>query len=102
MIRRPPRSPLFPCTTLFRSIWCSSFVAFRLEAVEGVAAAAALATVAALAALGAGVVADTLAAAPLPGLADDGGGEGVAVEPAVHRVGDSDAAPVAAVAAGCT
>src|SRR5260221_2400414 len=28
MIRRPPRSTLFPYTTLFRSVWTKGFVAY--------------------------------------------------------------------------
>src|SRR3989442_7409740 len=31
MIRRPPRSPLFPYTTLFRSCWAASPSAYILE-----------------------------------------------------------------------
>src|SRR5260221_13720300 len=31
MIRRPPRSTLFPYTTLFRSVWVRRFVAHRLS-----------------------------------------------------------------------
>src|SRR2546422_11521079 len=31
MIRRPPRSTLFPYTTLFRSLWLSVSPAFALE-----------------------------------------------------------------------
>src|SRR3989442_10987822 len=30
MIRRPPRSTLFPYTTLFRSHWCSQRTVFQL------------------------------------------------------------------------
>src|SRR2546427_9269250 len=34
MIRRPPRSTLFPYTTLFRSLWVTDVVADRLAAVR--------------------------------------------------------------------
>src|SRR2546430_10708779 len=41
MIRRPPRSTLFPYTTLFRSAW-PSFALYRDEAAERIAAHLAL------------------------------------------------------------
>src|SRR3712207_8845932 len=31
MIRRPPRSTLFPYTTLFRSVWYKAFVDYQRE-----------------------------------------------------------------------
>src|SRR5947208_4977817 len=37
MIRRPPRSTLFPYTTLFRSILAYTIVAFKLMDIEDVA-----------------------------------------------------------------
>src|SRR2546426_3017755 len=34
MIRRPPRSTLFPYTTLFRSVWLSMFLLFLARDLE--------------------------------------------------------------------
>src|SRR5256885_12833659 len=34
MIRRPPRSTLFPYTTLFRSVKCGGYGRLRLEQIE--------------------------------------------------------------------
>src|SRR2546430_10684610 len=34
MIRRPPRSTLFPYTTLFRSLWLVASVALQLHAID--------------------------------------------------------------------
>src|SRR3989442_2199418 len=39
MIRRPPRSTLFPYTTLFRSIWAAGAKAVSLTATLGLATA---------------------------------------------------------------
>src|SRR3712207_8851144 len=47
MIRRPPRSPLFPYTTLFRSVWTGVFAVVgrrhRWSAASGAAAGLAIA-----------------------------------------------------------